>query len=135
MYDLSKKSEGGEVDELSLTEKDINYFASVRSFTVLLWMLSNMIVVALITETCGLYQFTNDMDNGEIIPHYRSSVYLTVILWIVAFMAMFRFLGCMAYLCDKMLDWFRFRHYMEDQLRQRPDAFGESMPEKPKEDV
>ncbi|GME86505.1 unnamed protein product [Ambrosiozyma monospora] len=93
MYDLSKKSEGGEVDELSLTEKDINYFASVRSFTVLLWMLSNMIVVALITETCGLYQFTNDMDNGEIIPHYRSSVYLTVILWIVAFMAMFRFLG------------------------------------------
>ncbi|ODV86218.1 glycosyltransferase family 2 protein [[Candida] arabinofermentans NRRL YB-2248] len=102
-----------EVEErINHSEQDAFYFAFMRSMTVLLWMVSNFVIVALVTETGGLYQFTpSDTSSDSFLPSTRTSVFLTVILWIVAFMALFRFIGCVCYLCMRLVDWWRLRKY------------------------
>lgn len=81
-----------------------DYFAFIRSMTVLIWMFTNGIVVALVLETGGFNQFSEDATNTA-----RTEIFLTVILWTVAFMALFRFIGCTAYLLKRMYSSFRFR--------------------------
>lgn len=80
-----------------------DYYAFVRSMTVLVWMISNFIVVALVLKTGGIDQFS-----GGSSVTTREKIFLTVILWTVAFMALFRFLGCVTYLIQRFFD--RFRH-------------------------
>ncbi|KAG7854073.1 hypothetical protein KL919_005343 [Ogataea angusta] len=96
-------------------EEDAFYFAFIRSMTVLFWMITNFIVIALVTETGGLYQFTSDStSSSSYLPNTRISVFLTVILWIVAFMALFRFIGCCTYLIMKFVDWFKLRKFRNE---------------------
>lgn len=98
------------VTTISEEEKDTFYFALVRSMTVLTWMASNFIIVALVTETGGLYQFTpDDISGTTYLPNKRTTVFLTIILWLVAFMALFRFVGAVFYLIGRFLDFFRFK--------------------------
>lgn len=66
--------------------------------TVLVWMLTNFIIVAVVLETGGLKDFDED-ENGRTA---RLEIFLTVVLWIVAFMALFRFIGCLLYLLGRM---------------------------------
>ncbi|CAN3366124.1 chitin synthase 2 [Diutina catenulata] len=75
-----------------------DYYKYVRSMTVLVWMLTNFIIVAVVLETGGLKDFDED-ENGRTA---RSEIFLTVVLWIVAFMALFRFIGCSLYLLGRM---------------------------------
>lgn len=83
-----------------------DYYAFIRSMTVLLWMFSNFLVVALVLETGGFNQFSSDSDSEQTT---RSEVFLTVVLWTVAFMALFRFIGCLTYLLQRFLKKFRYR--------------------------
>lgn len=78
-----------------------DYYAFIRSMTVLIWMVSNFIIVALVLRTGGLDQF------GGASVETRETVFLTVILWLVAFMALFRFIGCTLYLIQRFLRSFR----------------------------
>lgn len=78
-----------------------DYYAFIRSMTVLIWMFTNGVVVALVLETGGFNQLANTSTNT------RTEIFLTVILWTVAFMALFRFLGCTAYLFIRMISSFR----------------------------
>lgn len=76
------------------TPSNEDYYAYVRSMTVLIWMCSNFVIVALVLETGGFNQlWTSGTD--------RSQIFLTVILWTVAFMAAFRFLGGIIYLLQR----------------------------------
>lgn len=77
-----------------------DYYAFIRSMTVLVWMFSNFVVVALVLETGGFNQFDAEASTNKT---GRSEIFLTVILWTVAFMALFRFLGCTAYLLKRFL--------------------------------
>ncbi|SGZ56013.1 CIC11C00000004508 [Sungouiella intermedia] len=79
-----------------------DYYAFIRSMTVLIWMFTNGIVVALVLETGGFNQLSNSTNTTT-----RSEVFLTVILWTVAFMALFRFIGCITYLIRRFLASFR----------------------------
>lgn len=81
-----------------------DYYAFIRSMTVLIWMFTNGIVVALVLETGGFNQFDDSAGKTA-----RTEVFLTVILWTVAFMTFFRFIGCTAYLFNRMIRAFRFR--------------------------
>lgn len=80
-------------------EKQQDYYAFIRSMTVLFWMFSNFVIIAVVLQTGGVNQLTSNVttDSTGYISG-NSTIYLTVILWIVAFMALFRFLGCTAYI-------------------------------------
>lgn len=90
-----------------------DYYAFVRSMTVLIWMFSNGLLVAVVLETGGFNQFTVD-SSGE--KASRSEVFLTVILWTVAFMALFRFLGCTTYLVKRFFSKFRSHSQSRSKL-------------------
>lgn len=90
---LEKSESGGEA-----TNED--YYAFIRSMTVLVWMFSNFLIIALVLETGGFNQFAADADLQKT---SRSEIFLTVILWTVAFMALFRFVGCIYYLIGRAL--------------------------------
>lgn len=83
-----------------------DYYAFIRSMTVLIWMISNFVIVALVLETGGFDQFdkASTLANNKAT---RARIFLLVILWTVAFMALFRFVGCILYLIQRMLNHFR----------------------------
>lgn len=83
-----------------------DYYAFIRSMTVLIWMFTNGLVVALVLETGGFNQLSSDSSTDQ---STRSEIFLTVILWTVAFMALFRFLGCTVYLVKRFISSFRSR--------------------------
>ena len=85
-------------------EKDKFYFAFFRSMTVLFWMFSNFILVAVVTNTGGLSQFQNADNNDGILPQQKTFIFLSVILYIVAFMALFRLVGSVVYLIQRALN-------------------------------
>ncbi|KAI3406877.2 CHS2 [Candida oxycetoniae] len=78
-----------------------DYFAFIRSMTVLIWMFSNFVIIAVVLETGGFNQFVSD-NNQNVTKTTRSEIFLTVILWTVAFMALFRFIGCIYYLFSRL---------------------------------
>lgn len=103
MTPVSKESNSDTVDA---EEQDKFYFAFFRSMTVLTWMFSNFILVAVVINTGGLSQFSessND-DGSTILPTKKTFIFLSVILYIVAFMALFRFLGSTIYLIQRGLN-------------------------------
>lgn len=77
-----------------------DYYAFIRSMTVLSWMFSNFVVVALVLVTGGFNQFESAEGLAQVKTN-RAKVFLTVILWMVAFMALFRFIGCFLYLIQR----------------------------------
>ena len=74
-----------------------DYYAFVRSMTVLVWMFSNFVIIAVVLEAAGFDTFDADNNSAG-----RAKIFLTVILWIVAFMALFRFIGCTLYLIQRL---------------------------------
>lgn len=78
-----------------------DYYALVRSMTVLVWMFTNFVIIAVVLEAAGFLTFGEDDQVG------RAKIFLTVILWIVAFMALFRFIGCLLYLIQRISTWFK----------------------------
>ncbi|RLV93858.1 Chitin synthase 2 [Spathaspora sp. JA1] len=82
--------------------KDDAYYAFIRTMTVLVWMLTNGILIMIVLETAGVDTFTGDSQisaDGSIQGNSRT--FLTIILWIVAGLAMFRFLGAFLFLVFK----------------------------------
>lgn len=94
---------------INVDESTAFYYANMRSMTVLVWMFTNFILVAVVTESGGLSQFSDSDTCG--IPMNRLFIFLTVILWLVAFMALFRFIGSVSYLILKLVDTFRLRKF------------------------
>ncbi|KAI5957211.1 CHS2 [Candida jiufengensis] len=88
--------------EKQLIKNTEDYYAFIRSMTVLIWMFSNFVVIALVLETGGFNQFNSSSETVDEIKNNRSEIFLTVILWTVAFMALFRFLGCIYYLLSRI---------------------------------
>ena len=76
-------------------DKIDSYYALIRTVTVLVWMLTNAILVAVVMAAGGkLLDIWNDDHNA--------TVFLTVILWIVCALAAFRLLGSVIYVLLKM---------------------------------
>lgn len=92
--------------------KDDSYYAFVRTITVLVWIVTNATLVAVVLDIGGIDLLTNTVaenKDGSIVGN--SQVFLTIILWIVAGLAAFRFCGCVLYLMLKTMRpvkwWFR----------------------------
>ncbi|CAJ0902740.1 2210_t:CDS:2, partial [Entrophospora sp. SA101] len=73
------------VDELQ-GKRDKDYYKGFRTRVVLIWIITNAALVAVITNT--------SVSLAEIVdPTVRSNVYMGVVLWSVAGLAAFRFMG------------------------------------------
>lgn len=100
------ESNGGNV---SVEERTQTYYAFFRSMTVLMWMFSNFVIVALVTNAGGLYQLMPKTNEDEILPSQQTFIFLMIVLYLVAFMALFRFCGCLIYLLQRVLNKFGIR--------------------------
>lgn len=102
MTDEMRKMEEAKQKEKD-DERTKDYYAFIRSMVVLTWITSNFVIIALVLETGGLNELAghNTNDTGGLSS--RSDVFLTVILWIVAFMAAFRLCGTVYYLVSRMV--------------------------------
>lgn len=80
-----------EIEKPSETQKQKDYYAGFRSCVVLVWMFTNFALAAGILNSAGLDRMT---DNDAAVESQRSKVYLAVVLWSVAGLSAFRFLGC-----------------------------------------
>ncbi|QPG74467.1 hypothetical protein FOA43_001797 [Brettanomyces nanus] len=115
---------------LKLSQKN---YAKGRTYAVLIWLFSNFILLVVVLRTGGLDEYINIQDDGppgsttttsttatasatttstttkrfvkREYDEHTASIFMTVILWIVVAMALFRFLGCIFY----RLDFFRKR--------------------------
>jgi chitin synthase len=78
-------------------EKEENYYKSIRSYVVLIWMFSNGALIAVVLKVGGLNRLSvqQPTDQGE--PTTNVTVYLQVILWSVAALSAFKFVGAMWY--------------------------------------
>lgn len=103
-YELEMRSLGvkpvKEKEEISVSQKQKDYYAGFRSCVVLMWMFMNFALAAGILNSAGLERIsTNDSETER----KRSQVYLAVVLWSVAGLSAFRFLGCTWFLILRMV--------------------------------
>lgn len=80
-------------------KKDDSYYAFIRTVTVLVWMLTNAILIAIVLEAGGVDTLVSS-DSTSISGN--SEIFLSIILWIVAGLAAFRFIGSSTYLILKV---------------------------------
>ncbi|KAK9236065.1 chitin synthase-domain-containing protein [Lipomyces kononenkoae] len=100
--DVIKEKPDNTPDAPTREEKEKDYYALVRSVVVLLWMLSNFVIVAVVLQTAGISGLGGSVsDNNGITQSYVADTYLKVILWAVAAMAAIRFVGATWYLITR----------------------------------
>lgn len=86
-----------------LQEKQMDYYRGVRTGVVLIWMISNFALAALVLSSAGLEKITPDSDNNaEEAELARSNLYMTIVLWSVAVLSGFKFIGAMWFLIVRM---------------------------------
>jgi len=83
-----------EVTIISPEQKNKNYYAGVRSGVVLFWIFTNFALGAAILDAGGLNRLAASDEDEDLVASERSKVYLAVVLWTVAALSLFRFLGC-----------------------------------------
>lgn len=88
---------------LSDQAKGAFYDASFRSYVVLAWMFCNGALVALILKTGGIERLSvqPQVDQGDASSVVKT--YLTVVLWSVAGLSSFKFVGAMWYLIKRIV--------------------------------
>jgi chitin synthase len=87
-----------------LEEKQMDYYRGVRTVVVLIWMISNFALCAVVLSSAGIERISTN-PNGETEQQaqaYRANIYLSVVLWSVAGLSAFKFLGAMWFLIVRM---------------------------------
>lgn len=90
-----------------LDEKQQDYYRGVRTVVVLAWMISNFALVAVVLSAAGLEKIgtsskTTDQDAAEEAETTRTTIYMAVVLYSVAALSGFKFLGAMWFLVVRM---------------------------------
>jgi chitin synthase len=83
--------------EMSASEKQEDYYKGFRSKVVLFWIICNFILVAAVLSTGGISRVTGTADDTK-----KSTIYLAVVLWSVAGLSAFKFIGAMWFLIVRM---------------------------------
>ena len=98
--------------------KDDSYYAFIRTMTVLVWMITNAILIAIVLEVGGVSIFdSNSKQNADGSVGGNSQIFLTIILWIVAGLAAYRFIGSVLYLLLKTARPLKWRIKARKQLK------------------
>jgi chitin synthase len=83
--------------EFSASEKQEDYYKGFRSRVVIWWLVCNFGLVAVVLSTAGLERITASTNDST-----KSTVYLAVVLWSVAGLSLFKFIGAMWFLIVRM---------------------------------
>ncbi len=86
-----------------LEEKQMDYYRGVRTMVVLIWMIMNFALCALVLSTAGVDRLVPD--NGQTekeIKNNRATIYMSVVLWSVAALSAFKFVGAVWFLIVRM---------------------------------
>jgi chitin synthase len=87
-----------EVKPPNPAEKQEDYYKSFRSNVVTAWMITNFILVAAVLNIAGF-----DRINVHDTEQQNSTIYLAVILWSVAGLSLFRFIGACWFLIVRLV--------------------------------
>lgn len=83
-----------EVQHRDAKTKQEDYYKAFRTRLVLIWCASNALLVSIIT-------YGGDLKNDAY--NTRSKIYLAFVLWSVALMALFRFIGSLVYILLRLV--------------------------------
>ena len=81
--------------QFSASEIQEDYYKSFRSRVVIFWLVCNFALVAVVLSTAGLERVSTDSTQ-------KSTIYLAVVLWSVAGLSAFKFMGAMWFLIVRM---------------------------------
>jgi chitin synthase len=84
-------------------EKQEDYYKGFRSGVVLFWMFCNLALTALVLQAGGLELTVSDPDEAQAKQNQAATIYLAVVLYSVAGLAAFRFIGAMWFLVVRMV--------------------------------
>lgn len=87
----------------SASEKQEDYYKGFRSGVVLFWMFCNLGLSALVLQAGGLELTVSNPDEAQAKQNQASTIYLAVVLYSVAGLAAFRFIGAMWFLVVRMV--------------------------------
>lgn len=90
--------------EPSPSDKQEDYYRGFRSVVVLAWMFMNLALCAVVLSTGGL-QVLVDPEDTQTEQDQRAKIYLSVVLWSVAGLAAFRFVGAIWFLITRMVSF------------------------------
>ncbi|KAH7149199.1 chitin synthase 1 [Dactylonectria estremocensis] len=87
-----------------LQEKQMDYYKGVRTGVVLIWMVTNFALAAVVLASAGLDKITpgSNEEDAEATELARSNIYMNIVLWSVAGLSAFKFIGAMWFLIVRM---------------------------------
>jgi len=83
--------------EMSASEKQEDYYKGFRSSVVIFWLVCNFGLCAVVLSTAGLERVSTTAGANK-----KSTIYLAVVLWSVAGLSAFKFIGAMWFLIVRM---------------------------------
>lgn len=86
-----------------LEEKKMDYYRGVRTGVVLIWMIMNFALAAVVLSAGGMDKITpGGASDSEDEATERSNIYMSVVLWSVAGLSAFKFIGAMWFLIVRL---------------------------------
>lgn len=95
-----------EVQIISEEDKQADYYKGFRSAVVLAWVFCNFALGAVVLSAAGLDAFDKTTDGKDESMDEKSLIYMEVVLWSVAGLSIFKFVGAMWYLVVRMVSFF-----------------------------
>ena len=89
-----------EVRIVSDSERQEDYYKGFRSAVVLVWMFCNFALCAVVLAAGGLERVK--VGNKQTDETQRSTIYMGVVLWSVAALSLFRFIGAVWFLIVRL---------------------------------
>lgn len=90
---------------VSDSDKQEDYYKGFRSGVVLFWMFCNLALCAAVLQTGGLEVTVSNPDEAAQKKTDAATIYLAVVLWSVAGLSLFRFIGAMWFLVVRMVSF------------------------------
>jgi len=87
-----------EEKKVSESQRQEDYYSGVRSVIVLFWMVTNFVLAAVVLSTAGLGRVNPTSEEED----ERANIYLTVVLWSVAGLSAFKFIGMVWFLIVRL---------------------------------
>ncbi|KAJ4417346.1 Chitin synthase, class 2 [Gnomoniopsis sp. IMI 355080] len=92
-----------ELTPSQLDEKQQDYYRGVRTVVVLMWMITNFALIAVVLSAAGLEKIGTSTDSDtDVESTTRTTIYMAVVLYSVAALSGFKFIGAMWFLIVRM---------------------------------
>jgi chitin synthase len=97
-------------------DKKEDYYKGFRSIIVLGWMFTNLALCTVVLQTGGVQVIVNPQQTEEENRNNNAKIYLAVVLWSVAGLSLFRFLGALWFLIVRLVSRAIMSLYLNSKL-------------------